>query len=208
MGTNNTLESQDKNKLLYVFSKLKQRVIYKYHKNGYYGSNILLTKWLPDQKLILNHPGVRLFISHAGRNSAMEAIEMGIPVLALPLFGDQPMLAALLTNHTKMAIALDIRTATEAMLHNAIEELLNVSTYRDNARKAYLVYGHEYKTARNTVLYWVEHVAKFGGTKYFLTKDICQYTFLNALISMCTIISTGLLIVSMIRKMFRNRLEN
>ena len=51
-------------------------------------ANIRLVRWLPQSSLLV-HPKTRLFISHCGLNSVMEAAYYGVPVLALPLSGDQ-----------------------------------------------------------------------------------------------------------------------
>jgi zeaxanthin glucosyltransferase len=50
-----------------------------------------------DQRAALQH--ARLFITHAGLNSALEALECGTPMLALPLAFDQPGVAARIEWH-------------------------------------------------------------------------------------------------------------
>uniref|UniRef100_A0A0D9WPE1 Glycosyltransferase n=1 Tax=Leersia perrieri TaxID=77586 RepID=A0A0D9WPE1_9ORYZ len=49
----------------------------------------LITKAWVEQEEVLNHKSVGLFISHCGWNSVTEAAASGVPVLALPRFGDQ-----------------------------------------------------------------------------------------------------------------------
>lgn len=54
---------------LNAFSKLKQRVIWKFEDESYkVPSNVLVSKWLP-QSDILAHPNVVLFIAHGGNIS-------------------------------------------------------------------------------------------------------------------------------------------
>lgn len=36
------------------------------------------------------HPNTKLFITHGGLLSTLEAIQAGVPLLAVPVFGDQP----------------------------------------------------------------------------------------------------------------------
>lgn len=51
-------------------------------------SNVKLQKWFPEQD-ILAHPNVRLFITHGGMLSYLESVYHGVPLLAIPVFGDQ-----------------------------------------------------------------------------------------------------------------------
>ncbi|KAJ9057109.1 hypothetical protein DSO57_1025756 [Entomophthora muscae] len=48
-----------------------------------------LLTWAP-QAAILEHKNTRLFVSHAGLESSIEAILSGTPILSIPFFGDQP----------------------------------------------------------------------------------------------------------------------
>lgn len=47
--------------------------------------NIKTVEWM-DQTTILNDKRTKLFISHCGQNSAIEAVYSGTPVLSVPLF--------------------------------------------------------------------------------------------------------------------------
>ncbi|KAE9550846.1 hypothetical protein FO519_005950 [Halicephalobus sp. NKZ332] len=51
--------------------------------------NIRLIKWVP-LKLLLAHKNLDLFICHGGINTVNELLNFGVPVLGLPLQGDQP----------------------------------------------------------------------------------------------------------------------
>lgn len=48
----------------------------------------LMVKWIP-QRAILSHPSTALYLSHCGGSSTMEAAFHGVPVLAMPIDGDQ-----------------------------------------------------------------------------------------------------------------------
>lgn len=94
LGTNvntNTFRPDTVDILYKVLSKLPQRVIWKWedlkNKPGN-ASNIFFGNWLP-QDDILAHPNTKLFITHAGKGGVAEAQYHGVPMVALPIFGDQ-----------------------------------------------------------------------------------------------------------------------
>ena len=51
-------------------------------------SNALIVEWLPQNDL-LGHPKTRAFVSHVGYGSLYEAAYHGIPIVGIPIFGDQ-----------------------------------------------------------------------------------------------------------------------
>lgn len=50
---------------------------------------MMIGKWFP-QNDILAHPNVKVFISHCGKGGVTEAKYHAVPVLAIPLFAEQP----------------------------------------------------------------------------------------------------------------------
>lgn len=102
LGTNvntNTFRPDTVDILYKVLSKLPQRVIWKWedlkNKPGN-ASNIFFGNWLP-QDDILAHPNTKLFITHAGKGGVAEAQYHGVPMVALPIFGDQQGNAEIMT---------------------------------------------------------------------------------------------------------------
>ena len=71
-----------KNVFTNVFSKLKQKILWKWETEEMEGKpdNVKLSKWLPQQD-ILSHPNLKLFISHMGQSSAQEALCHQVPVV-------------------------------------------------------------------------------------------------------------------------------
>nr|CAD2184601.1 unnamed protein product [Meloidogyne enterolobii] len=51
-------------------------------------SNVFLTSWAP-QRAILEHPNTKLFISHGGYNSLMEAALSATPIISFGFFAEQ-----------------------------------------------------------------------------------------------------------------------
>ncbi|KAL5227406.1 hypothetical protein ABZP36_015671 [Zizania latifolia] len=68
------------------------------------GTGLAVPLWAP-QVEVLNHPAVGGFVSHAGWNSALEAVAAGVPMLAWPLFAEQRMNAVMLSSE-RVGVAL------------------------------------------------------------------------------------------------------
>lgn len=73
--------------------------------------------------IILGHPKVKLFITQAGLQSTDEAITAGVPLVAVPMLGDQWYNAE---KYVKFGIGkhLDIETFTEDIFKEAVETVI------------------------------------------------------------------------------------
>lgn len=75
------------------------------------------------ETIIVAHPNIKLFISHGGLLSTIEAVYHGIPILGIPIFGDQQMnIADAAING--YALKVDIGQLNEEQFSNVISEIL------------------------------------------------------------------------------------
>ncbi|EDW55508.1 GM17208 [Drosophila sechellia] len=167
LGTNvntNTFRPDTVDILYKVLSQLPQRVIWKWedlkNKPGN-ASNIFFGNWLP-QDDILAHPNTKLFITHAGKGGVAEAQYHGVPMVALPIFGDQQGNAEIMTK-SGFGRWLDILTMTENELKETIYEVLENPAYRETIGKFSTLYRDRPLTARQSVIYWTEYVLRHQG---------------------------------------------
>lgn len=106
--------------------------------------NLLLTKWVPQNDMFgeilstllcikwinvcfVGHPKMKGFITHAGYNSLLEASNAGIPLVMIPLFGDQAGNRRKAERHG-IAIGIDKHEITTERLTSALEQILTNST--------------------------------------------------------------------------------
>lgn len=128
MGSNiksSQLPEEVRNGLLKAFSKLKERVLWKWEEEHLPGKsdNLLINAWFP-QDDILAHPNVKLFITHGGLLSSTEAVYHGVPIIGIPVFGDQHLNMARAVNNG-YAINIAYTNLTETSISWALKEMLN-----------------------------------------------------------------------------------
>ena len=111
-------------KFLNVFSRLKQRVLWKWETEDMPGlpPNVKLSNWVPQQD-VLGHPNTKLFITHGGLLSTQEATYHGVPLVGIPIFADQD-LNTQQAERAGYALTLEFLELTEDGLLNAINEIL------------------------------------------------------------------------------------
>jgi zeaxanthin glucosyltransferase len=94
-------------------------------------TNTILVRHAPQLELLKR---ASVCITHAGLNTVLEALAQGVPLVAIPVTVDQPGVAARIADKkTGVVTSLDQLTADH--LSTLLNEVLNDSTYRDNARK-------------------------------------------------------------------------
>ncbi|KAL7739944.1 hypothetical protein ACLKA6_013132 [Drosophila palustris] len=183
LGSNvkgNHLKPDTVNKMFNVLSKLKQSVIWKWEdldNTPGKSANILYSKWLP-QDDILAHPRVVLFITHAGKGGITEAEYHGKPMLALPLFGDQPSNAERMV-HEGFGLSLSLLTLEEQPFQESIVEILNNPQYAQKVKTFSTLYRDRPMTARQSVLYWTEYVLRHHGAPH-LQSPLVHMNFVAA----------------------------
>ncbi|KAH7710826.1 Protein UGT-61 [Aphelenchoides avenae] len=90
-------------------------------------ANVVMSKWLPQADL-LQHPKTRALLAHGGYNSLQEAINSGIPIITIPLFGDQ-WRNARFAESRGFGYYLDKADLTEHSIARAIEAVLTDDGY-------------------------------------------------------------------------------
>ncbi|MGA8480411.1 MAG: glycosyltransferase [Chthoniobacterales bacterium] len=93
-------------------------------------SNTILVKRAPQLELLKR---ASVCITHAGLNTALEALAQGVPQVAIPVTTDQPGVAARIAEK-RTGLFVPLKELTASRLSLLLDQVLNDSTYRDNAR--------------------------------------------------------------------------
>ncbi|KAF4519361.1 UDP-glycosyltransferase-05 [Ephemera danica] len=180
MGSNlrsDAMPAHRRDAFLQAFAELPQRVIMKWESDSLPGQpkNVKLGKWLPQQD-ILAHPNVKMFITHGGLLSAQEAIYHGVPLVGIPVFGDQ-MLNMRKAVFGGYGVLVSLTNATKQSLQWAIEEALHNPSIRREAQRRSAVFRDQLETPLDRAVFWVEHVLRHKGAPHLRSAalDLAWY---------------------------------
>ncbi|XP_045507238.1 UDP-glucosyltransferase 2-like [Colias croceus] len=149
-----------------VLSKLPYDVLWKWEKDELPGKsqNIRISKWLPQYDL-LNHPKIKLFITQGGLQSTDEAINAGVPLIGIPMLGDQWYNVEKYLYHG-IGVKLDMETVTDKELETAIDNVIRDKSYRENIIRLRTIMSDQPESALDRAVWWTEYVLRHGGAKH------------------------------------------
>lgn len=145
--------------LLSVFSKLKQRVIWKWEVDMLDAPpNVLISSWLPQPDL-LGHPKVKLFITHGGAGSYQETICHKTPVVGIPIALDQFVNLNEAIKHG-MGLVIGWHELTTENLDEAVTEVLNNPVYEENVAKLNSLILDQPQHPLERAVWWMEYLLR------------------------------------------------
>ncbi|XP_015113242.1 UDP-glucuronosyltransferase 2B17 [Diachasma alloeum] len=122
--------------------------------------NVMTSSWIP-QVAVLAHKNTKMFITHGGLMGTQEALTYGVPLIGIPLFGDQH--NNIVDYHSLgMAIELDIHNLSEESISWAVNEILHNPKYREAAKHQSMRFLDRPMSAMDTAVYWVEYAIRHG----------------------------------------------
>ncbi|OAD62502.1 Ecdysteroid UDP-glucosyltransferase [Eufriesea mexicana] len=156
-----------------VFAKLPYRVVWKFETDLVEKpSNVYTGKWF-SQQAILAHPKIKLFITQGGLQSIEEAIHFGVPVIVIPVLGDQDYQAARV-NALGIGTRLELRTITKDEIENAVQELITNTQYKERMiRIQNLTRDTPYDLVKN-LAWWTEYVVRSDGAPHLRSSLAMQ----------------------------------
>lgn len=185
LGTNVRSSNLPKEKLealLNVFGSLDVNVLWKFEDTELPGKpkNVYISKWFPQFDL-LAHPKVKLFITHGGLLSTIEAIHNAKPIIGMPVFFDQFLNVAQAVQ-SGFGLHVDIKTFTADNLKHAILEVLNNPKYSEKAKELSKYFHDQPMKPLDTAIYWTEYVLRHKGAPQMraASKDL-NFVQLNSL---------------------------
>ncbi|XP_008938240.1 PREDICTED: UDP-glucuronosyltransferase 1-1-like [Merops nubicus] len=126
--------------------------------------NVKLVKWLP-QKDLLAHPKARAFITHGGSHGVYEGICNAVPMLLMPLFGDQ-MDNAKRVESRGAGLTLNILEMTSEDISTALKAVINDKKYKENIKRLSDLHLDRPIHPLDLAVHWVEFVMRHKGAPH------------------------------------------
>ena len=123
--------------------------------------NFHLKSWMPQNDL-LGHPNTLLFITHGGCNGQFEALYHGVPMIGLPILGDQFYNVARAAYH-RISLELNLNALTAEDLRKGINTILEDPSYKERILRLSAMLKDRPLTPMQTAIHYIEHVIKYGG---------------------------------------------
>ncbi|XP_059172912.1 UDP-glucuronosyltransferase 1A4-like [Physella acuta] len=183
-------------KMTSAFLKQKLDVVWRVNTTSPNADRMLTSTWVP-QNDILAHKNTKLFVSHCGANGQYEALYHGVPMICVPLFGDQ-FYNAQRSKSKGYGLTANILDITDHELADLMKEVSENEKYRSNIKKASALYRLLYKSPDKTAAFWMDHVMQYGGS-YMKSAGqqmpLYQYLSLDVLAVLFAILALAVLIV-------------
>ncbi|KAM6150530.1 UDP-glucuronosyltransferase 2A3-like [Erethizon dorsatum] len=160
------LTEEKANLIASALAQIPQKVLWRYKgkEPATLGPNTRLFDWIPQNDL-LGHPKTKAFITHGGTNGIYEAIYHGVPMVGIPLFGDQPDNIA----HMKAkgaAVEVDMNKMTSADLLSALRAVISNPSYKENAMRLSRIHHDQPVKPLDRAVFWIEFVMRHRGAKH------------------------------------------
>uniref|UniRef100_A0AAY4ED22 UDP-glucuronosyltransferase n=1 Tax=Denticeps clupeoides TaxID=299321 RepID=A0AAY4ED22_9TELE len=149
-----------------AFRQIPQRVLWRYTGPvpANVPKNVKLMKWLPQNDL-LGHPKVRAFITHGGTHGIYEGICNGVPMVMLPLFGDQGDNVQRLVARG-VAETLAVYDVTSDKLLAALNKVINDTSYQEKMTELSAVHNDRPIEPLDLAVFWTEFVMRHKGAQH------------------------------------------
>uniref|UniRef100_A0A1B6FW51 UDP-glucuronosyltransferase n=1 Tax=Cuerna arida TaxID=1464854 RepID=A0A1B6FW51_9HEMI len=175
-----------------AFAELPVRVVMKWEDDTLPGKpdNVRLSKWLP-QRDILAHPKIIAFMGHGGLLSTSEAVYCGIPMVLIPMFGDQPNNVAHLAA-SGAAVKLAYKEITKETVLKALRAVLYDSRYRESAKLLSERFRDRPMSPLDTAVYWTEYVLRHKGARHLRSAAVDMPWYQLWLLDVALVLLAGL----------------
>lgn len=202
------MAAEKKEAIIGALSKIKERVIWKWDDDSTVvdKNKFMVRKWLP-QDDILAHPKVKLFVTHGGLLSCTESIYRGVPIVGIPIFGDQLMNMAR-ASALGWGVHVNYQNLTVSSLTWALNEVLSQKKYHQNVITVSKRLQDQQQTPMEKAVASVNYVIRHQGA-YFMQSsgqhmNLIEYNNLDVFATFAAVLFLVIIILVIIIKKISN----
>ncbi|KAG8228488.1 UDP-glycosyltransferase [Ladona fulva] len=192
------LPESSRKALLEAFGELKQKVLWKWENDSLPGQppNVKLSKWWP-QSDILAHPNIKLFITHGGLLSYQEAVLRGVPLIGIPVFGDQKLNVNRAVNQG-VGLQMSLSSLTKETILKTIRTVLDDPSFAEKMKKRSSVAKDTPQPPLEKAVYWIEYVLRHEGAHHMRSAGVDLSWFQFFLVDIAAILGLGFITVVLV----------
>ncbi|XP_045782072.1 UDP-glucosyltransferase 2-like isoform X1 [Maniola jurtina] len=194
------LPAQTQRELVKMLGELPYTVLWKFEeKMEGLPRNLHIRPWMP-QSSILSHPNVKVFITHGGLLSTLESLHFGVPVIAVPVFGDQPS-NALRCVRAGHALKVDFNLPELAgNLKTALDEMLNNNSYYNRAKEISRLFRKRPVSNKKLIQHYVELAIESKGARHLRSNSLMYSWYQLWMLDQLAVLILALFIIAIIIK--------
>lgn len=159
--------------------------------------NIMVSKWLPQQDL-LAHPNLKVFVTHGGLLSTMEAIHFETVIVGIP-FGNDQVPNLLRAEQHNIGIMLTWENLNAQSFTAAIRRAMEDREMSTSMKKYSRLFKDVEVHPRKKAAWWIEYAIRNNGTQFFRPASLqlswYQYLMLDMMAFVLVVLT--LLLVSL-----------
>ncbi|XP_046975452.1 UDP-glucosyltransferase 2-like [Vanessa cardui] len=165
------LPEKTKQDLIKLFGELPYTVLWKFEeKLEGLPKNVHIRPWMP-QSSILAHKNLKVFITHGGLLSTLESLRYGVPIIAIPVFGDQPSNAQRCVRGGH-ALMVDFTPEMGGPLKAALKEMLSNDRYYKQAKYLSRLFTDRPVTTTHLIQHYVRLAIETNGADHLRSKAL------------------------------------
>ncbi|KAI4884174.1 hypothetical protein NFI96_030576 [Prochilodus magdalenae] len=112
-----------------------------------------------------SHPKARAFLTHGGTHGIYEGICHGVPMVLVPLFGDQGDNAHRVASRG-VGVVLSMPDVTAELLVDALNTVINDSSYKEKITKLSAIHRDRPIEPLDLAVFWTEFVMRHKGADH------------------------------------------
>ncbi|KAL0810818.1 hypothetical protein ABMA28_010130 [Loxostege sticticalis] len=185
--------------ILQAFKRLPYDILWKFDGDSLDNmpKNVRYQKWFP-QRDMLFHPNIKAFVTQCGLQSTDEAIDAEVPLVGIPMIGEQGYNAKKYVDFG-IGVKLDAITLTAEDLVRGVRIVAGNKSYKQNVKRLKKILQDQSQSPLERAVWWTEYVIRHSGATHLRNPGAGmswhKYYMLDVVLPLLAIFVTSLVLV-------------